>query len=138
MIKSCVKILLLSTVMMSPWANAQNEKTEQDAYSQCVDQTIEELKLGNINNAVVEVCSNQTKMMYEKQIVMLLDRIKQKSEEYQEPERYTDILKSQRLWKAYVDQECTLAGRYIGSPMYGFCPMQEYANRVEQLKFYVD
>lgn len=138
MIKSCVKILLLSTVMMSPWVNAQNEKTEQDAYSQCLDQTIEELKLGNINNAVVEVCSNQTKMMYEKQIVMLLDRIKQKSEEYQEPERYTDILKSQRLWKAYVDQECTLAGRYIGSPMYGFCPMQEYANRVEQLKSYVD
>lgn len=138
MIKSCVKILLLSTVVMSPWANAQNENTEQDAYSQCVDETIEELKLGNINNAVVEVCSNQTKMMYEKQIVMLLDRIKQKSEEYQEPERYTDILKSQRLWKAYVDQEYTLAGRYIGSPMYDFCPMQEYANRVEQLKSYVD
>lgn len=138
MIKSCVKILLLSTVMMSFWANAENKNTEQDAYSQCVDQTIEELKLGNINNAVVEVCSNQTKMIYEKQIVKLLDRIKQKSEEYQEPERYTDILKSQRLWKAYVDQECTLAGRYIGSPMYGFCPMQEYANRVEQLKAYVD
>ncbi|MCJ1569027.1 DUF1311 domain-containing protein, partial [Acinetobacter baumannii] len=48
------------------------------------------------------------------------------------------ILKSQRLWKAYVDQECNNAGSYIGSPMYSYCPMQEYAARVKQLEEYVN
>ncbi|MUS31404.1 lysozyme inhibitor LprI family protein, partial [Acinetobacter baumannii] len=48
------------------------------------------------------------------------------------------VLKSQRLWKAYVDQECNNAGSYIGSPMYSYCPMQEYAARVKQLEEYVN
>ncbi|MCY3121630.1 hypothetical protein ECE18_11015, partial [Acinetobacter baumannii] len=42
--------------------------------------------------------------------VALIDQIRTQSEEYKQPERYQDILKSQRLWKAYVDQECNNAG----------------------------
>ena len=36
-------------------------------------------------------------------------------------------MKSQQLWKNFVDQECHNAGAYIGSPMYEFYPMQKYA-----------
>lgn len=92
--------------------------------------------MGNINNAVVEICSHQGKVFYEKEIVKVLDQIKKQSQKDNQQERYTDLMKSQRLWKAYVDQECQNAGRYIGSPMYEFCPMQEYGKRLAQLTEY--
>ena len=116
-------------------ANAQEKP---DLYSQCVDKTIAELKLGNINNAVVGICSSKTKAMYAKHIVKTLDQIKRQSQEDQQPKRYDDIMKSQQLWKIFVDQECDNAGAYIGSPMYEFCPMQKYEERLEQLKEYLN
>ena len=56
--------------------------------------------------------------------MQVLDQIKKQSQEYKQPEHYQDIMKSQQLWKNFVDQECRNAGAYIGSPMYEFCPMQ--------------
>ena len=67
-----------------------------------------------------------------------LQWIKKQSQEYKQLERYQDIMKSQQLWKNFVDQECRNAGAYIGSPMYEFCPMQKYAERLEQLKEYLN
>ncbi|MBI1449867.1 lysozyme inhibitor LprI family protein [Acinetobacter sp. AC1-2] len=138
MLKFCCKLIVLSSLFCSPWLYAQTDTDEQDEYNQCVDQTIKEMKLESINNMVVHSCSEQAKKTYEEKIVALIDQIRTQSEEYQQPERYQDILKSQRLWKAYVDQECSNAGSYIGSPMYSYCPMQEYAARVKQLEEYVN
>lgn len=114
------------------------ETDAPDVYSQCVDQTIKEMKLDSINNMVVDACSNQAKSVYEKQIVKLLDQIRKQSQEYEQSERFNDIMKSQRLWKVYVDQECSNAGNYIGSPMYSYCPMLEYGKRVDQLNEYLN
>lgn len=136
MIKACLKIMVFSTAIFCTFSYADEQNALPDVYSQCVDQMIEENQLGGINNAVVDSCSNLAKSTYEKQIVKLLDRIKKYSEIDQQPERYKAIMKSQQLWKIYVDQECSNAGEYIGSPMYSFCPMQEYAKRVEQLTEY--
>ncbi|USE82924.1 lysozyme inhibitor LprI family protein [Acinetobacter tibetensis] len=116
---------------------AQQPTTESDPYSECAEQTIQEQQLAGINNSVVQICADQAKQGYEKQIVALLDQIRVQSAEWYQPERYQAILKSQRLWKAYVDQECENAGQYIGSPMYAYCPMQQYAERVAQLQQYI-
>lgn len=89
----------------SHWLYAQIDADEQDEYNQCVEQTIKEMQLESINNMVVHSCSEQAKKTYEEKIVALIDQIRTQSEEYKQPERYQDILKSQRLWKAYVDQE---------------------------------
>lgn len=113
---------------------AKTQDKAIDPYSQCVDDIIQQLKLGNINNAVVEICSTRTKTLYAKQIVQVLDQIKKQSQEYKQLDRYQDIMKSQQLWKKFVDQECRNASAYIGSPMYEFCPMQKYAERLEQLE----
>ncbi|MFW1664468.1 lysozyme inhibitor LprI family protein [Acinetobacter ursingii] len=126
-------LLSLSLIFLVETANAQNS-VEPDLYSQCVDETIQEQHLPSINNAVVDVCSGHARGLYEKQIVQLLDQIKTTGN----PERYNKIMKSQQLWKQYVDQECQNAGDYIGSPMYGFCPMLEYQHRVEQLQEYIN
>ncbi|WP_424895325.1 lysozyme inhibitor LprI family protein [Acinetobacter johnsonii] len=118
-------------------AQAQQQEVEPDIYNQCVEQTVQALQLASINNSVVEICSERAKHLDEKKIVSLLDQIRVQSQQDSQPERYQAILKSQRLWKAYVEQECDNAGQYIGSPMYAFCPMQQYAERVVQLQQYV-
>lgn len=130
--------IFIAFLMMfySSFSYAENLSTSVDAYSECVDQTIEELSLESINNAVVEICSNKVRAMHERNIVKRLDSIKKQSEIDHQPERYKDIMKSQQLWKNYVDQECSNAGSYIGSPMYAFCPMIEYGKRAEQLAEY--
>ena len=128
-------LVLLAT--FSGAVHAQQQEAEPDIYNQCVEQTIQEQQLAGINNSVVQICADQTKQCYEKQIVALLDQIRAQSAEWKQPERYQAILKSQRLWKAYVDQECDNAGQYIGSPMYAYCPMQHYAERVAQLQQYI-
>lgn len=128
-------LLLLGSIGL---ACAQQPTTESDPYNDCVEQTIQEQQLAGINNSVVQICADQAKQGYEKQIVALLDQIRVQSAEWQQPERYQAILKSQRLWKAYVDQECDNAGQYIGSPMYAYCPMEQYADRVLQLQHYVN
>lgn len=136
-------ILVLKTaglimVCLSTLVFAKTQDKAIDPYSQCVDDIIQQLKLGNINNAVVEICSTRTKTLYAKQIVQVLDQIKKQSQEYKQLDRYQDIMKSQQLWKNFVDQECRNAGAYIGSPMYEFCPMQKYAERLEQLEEYLN
>lgn len=129
-----LKTAVLIMVCLSTLVFAKTQDKAIDPYSQCVDDIIQQLKLGNINNAVVEICSTRTKTLYAKQIVQVLDQIKKQSQEYKQLDRYQDIMKSQQLWKNFVDQECRNAGAYIGSPMYEFCPMQKYAERLEQLE----
>lgn len=138
MTKLNFKLFLLAMSFLSMHAFAETENKSTDAYSVCVDETIQELGLGNINNAVVDICSHRTKTLYAKQIVQVLDQIKKQSQEYQQPERYSDIMKSQQLWKSFVEQECRNAGAYIGSPMYEYCPMQKYGERLEQLQEYLN
>ena len=127
--------LCITSLSSIQYGHAQDQ-SEADLYSQCVGQVIVENKLPSINNAVVEACSTQATQNYQKQIVKLLDKIKAQSQENKQPERYQKIMKSQQLWKAYVDQECQNAGEFIGSPMYGFCPMTEYKSRVASLGEY--
>ena len=128
-------LVLLAT--FSGTVQAQQQEAEPDIYNQCVEQTIQALQLVSINNGVVEICSERAKHLDEKKIVSLLDQIRVQSQQDSQPERYQAILKSQRLWKAYVEQECDNAGQYVGSPMYAFCPMQQCAERVVQLQQYV-
>ncbi|SPL70267.1 lysozyme inhibitor LprI family protein [Acinetobacter stercoris] len=132
--KPYLKSILISSALIATNLYAETP----DIYDRCVNQTIQEMNLAGINNMVVDACSNQAKSVYEKQIVKLLDKIRKQSQQYKQPERYEAIMKSQRLWKAYIDQECNNAGNYIGSPMYSFCPMQEYKNRVDQLNEYAN
>ena len=133
-----LKTAVLIMVCLSTLVFAKTQDKAIDPYSQCVDDIIQQLKLGNINNAVVEICSTRTKTLYAKQIVQVLDQIKKQSQEYKQLDRYQDIMKSQQLWKNFVDQECRNAGAYIGSPMYEFCPMQKYVERLEQLEEYLN
>ena len=56
-------------------AQAASTNTRSDPYSQCVDDTIAELKLAGMNNGVVGACSNQAQAIYAKQIVKNADAL---------------------------------------------------------------
>lgn len=55
MVKNNFKVIWLLTAFLSMNSFAASQQQAIDPYSQCVDETIQELKLGNINNAVVEI-----------------------------------------------------------------------------------
>lgn len=95
MTKLVLKTAVLIMACLSTFVFAKTQDKAIDPYSQCVDDTIQQLKLGNINNTVVEICSTRTKTLYAKQIVQVLDQIKKQSQEYKQLERYQDIMKSQ-------------------------------------------
>ena len=138
MTKSFFKLILWLSILVTQVSFAHTTTDKNDLYDKCVEQTLQHLKLESINNTVVQNCSNQAKDDYEKQIVVVLDQIRKESQVDSQPDRYLNILKSQRLWKSYVDKECDNAGAFIGSPMYSYCPMQEYRKRVDQLREYSD
>ncbi|MEA5599286.1 lysozyme inhibitor LprI family protein [Rivularia sp. UHCC 0363] len=41
---------------------------------------------------------------------------------------------SQKAWLTYRDTHCKLAGSYVGSQMYSYCPMQLNILRVTELR----
>ena len=71
-----LKTAVLIMACLSTLVFAKTQDKAIDPYSQCVDDIIQQLKLDNINNAVVEICSTRTKTLYAKQIVQVLDQIK--------------------------------------------------------------
>ena len=85
-------LVLLAT--FSGAVHAQEQEAEPDIYNQCVEQTIQALRLISINNSVVEICSERAKHLDEKKIVSLLDQIRVQSQQDSQPERYQAILKS--------------------------------------------
>lgn len=49
--------ILISLATFSGAVHAQEQEAEPDIYNQCVEQTIQALRLISINNSVVEICS---------------------------------------------------------------------------------
>jgi uncharacterized protein YecT (DUF1311 family) len=45
-----------------------------------------------------------------------------------------ELEQAQRSWLSYRNSHCKLAGKYVGSPMYAYCPMQLTIQRVKQLR----
>ena len=43
------------------------------------------------------------------------------------------LLEAQELWAAYVQRQCELQGKYVGSPMVSYCPMLKWIERNEEL-----
>ena len=105
---------------------------EKDYYNLCVAEH------PAINNSVVMMCAEEAMDEYKKQIEQSLKKIKAQAEQQKQPQRYNDILKAHKAWQNYVALECKNAGDYIGSPMYGFCPMKAYQARALALKEYIN
>ncbi len=125
-----LQILLAGFILLIfPIATAaSNSKTDYQAmYNKCLKDA------GRTNNASVTSCSNKTSeaaklemdSLYKKIYAMLSGREKADAQQFQA---------SQKAWVNYRDTHCKLAGKYVGSPMYAYCPMQLNIARVNELR----
>jgi uncharacterized protein YecT (DUF1311 family) len=102
--------------------------SEYDAmYSACIQ------KAGPINNGVVESCSGQVSEKAQAEIARHYESIYARIKAA-EPADATKFATSQKMWVGYRDLQCDLAGTYIGSPMFGYCPMKLNAARALELR----
>ncbi|MCU0552147.1 MAG: DUF1311 domain-containing protein [Leptolyngbya sp. Prado105] len=88
---------------------------------------------GQTNNTSVMQCSEQTSEILEREI----DRLYQKVYDRIAAQQMKDAQQfefSHKSWMAYRNSQCKLAGAYVGSPMYSYCPMQMNTSRVVELR----
>ena len=92
-------------------------------YSSCADAN------GPLNNSVVYLCADK-----------VIEIAQRDAEEKISSLRRTNLkqdievlLEAQELWAAYVQRQCELQGKYVGSPMVSYCPMLKWIARNEEL-----
>ncbi|RZA07227.1 MAG: DUF1311 domain-containing protein [Moraxellaceae bacterium] len=112
-------------------AQAAESKTETKTLDKIYDQCVK--KSGSMNNTVVSVCSDQASSAAKKQINLyykqLYNRLLKDA-----PQDAKKLQEAQQAWIAYRDKHCALAGSYVGSPMYDYCPMQLNIARAAELQ----
>lgn len=96
-------------------------------YNDCLDRT------GPINNGVVDACSSGTSQRVKLEMNMLYTRIHDRLSN-EAPADAERLEQAQKSWLVYRNTHCDLAGAYVGSPMYAFCPMQLNIARVAELR----
>ena len=113
--------------LVSIEANAKTPSEYDTLYNKCVDSS------GPINNGVVDACSgevsekakNEINRHYKAFYARLLKENVDDAKKFEV---------SQKAWLLYRNNHCDLTGAYIGSPMYGFCPMNLNSARALELR----
>ncbi|GAA6617677.1 lysozyme inhibitor LprI family protein [Scytonema sp. NUACC26] len=119
-----VAVLLFSAVAQ---AAPVNKVDYRQMYSTCLKAA------GVTNNSSVEQCSRQTFKATDLEMNRLYDKIYRQIVSRQAEDAKKFEL-SQKFWLSYRDTHCKLAGAYVGSPMYSYCPMQLNISRVAELR----
>lgn len=96
-------------------------------YDRCVK------KAGTINNGVVEACSGEASAAAKKQIGLYYNKVYNRLLKTA-PDDAKKLEEAQQAWISYRDKHCNLAGSYVGSPMYSYCPMQLNISRAFELQ----
>ena len=122
------KILVLAVVAFTSLSASAESPPDYDAlYDSCLEQA------GAINNSVVAMCSSDVSRQASTEITLRYQSIYA----YLLRENEEDASKfsaSQKAWRKYRNSHCELAGTYVGSPMYDFCPMNLNTARALELR----
>ncbi|MBW8726372.1 MAG: DUF1311 domain-containing protein [Inquilinus limosus] len=106
-------------------AAAEGPKDYDKIYSDCVAEA------GGANNGTVSACAEGVADQTKPEMNRLYQAITAKMNN---PADAAKLEKAQKAWLVYRDNHCELAGSYVGSPMYYFCPMTLNIERVKQLR----
>ena len=122
----CLILVLLLRASLDA-AAAATPLDHQQVYSDCL------AKAGGINNGTVEACSSAASDGAKAEMTHLYRALYSKllAENADDAAR---LERAQKSWLVYRDLHCELAGSYVGSPMYSFCPMQLNISRVIELR----
>jgi uncharacterized protein YecT (DUF1311 family) len=120
-----IALALAAVARISGAAAAEGPKDYDKIYSDCVAEA------GGANNGTVGACAegvaDQTKPEMNRLYQAILGKMNS-------PADAAKLEKAQKAWIVYRDNHCELAGSYVGSPMYAFCPMTLNIERVKQLR----
>ncbi len=97
-----------------------------DIYGNCIAES------GTINNTIVNACSSLASSEYKKSMTADYNRIYHALKKTN-PKDAKKLEQSQIAWLEYRNKYCELTGKYIGSPMYEYCPMQLNHQRAIEL-----
>lgn len=126
-------ICSIALLMSALNATAGSVKNWDVEYDQCVDKTIKANHLPGINNGVVEACASSVSESAKKEINRLYKKFyDQLIAESADDARAFET--AQKSWLSYRNLHCELAGQYVGSPMYAYCPMALNIERVKELQ----
>jgi uncharacterized protein YecT (DUF1311 family) len=116
-------------VLFPLWSGlAQAAPTDYRAmYSKCLSQA------GGTNNGSVAQCARQTSESLDPEMRRLYNKIYSQIAARQ-PKDAQQFELAQKAWLSYRDTHCKLAGAYVGSPMYAYCPMQLSITRIVELR----
>lgn len=121
--------LFLSLLLLFVYSivNAAENEDYQAMYSRCLKAA------GPINNNTVLGCSEEISTAVKKEINSLYNELYATltSTSVEDAAKFEQ---SQKAWVSYRNKHCELATSYVGSPMYGFCPMSLNIARVKELR----
>lgn len=92
-------------------------------YSSCADAN------GPLNNSVVYLCADKVIEIAQRDAEAKISSLRRTNLK----QDIEVLLEAQDLWAAYVQRQCELQGKYVGSPMISYCPMLKWIERNEEL-----
>lgn len=128
-VRQFMQKLFLSLLLLFAYSavNAAEKEDYQAMYSRCLDAA------GTINNNTVLGCSEKTSTAVKQEMNVLYRELYAKLASTS-VEDAAKLEQSQKVWVSYRNKHCELATSYVGSPMYGVCPMGLNISRVEELR----
>ena len=108
--------LLCALPLLLPAAGAAPAVDYNTLYDRCLTEA------GAVNNTSVLSCSESVSAQVKREINTLYARLHAKLAQ-EAPEDADKLEQTQKAWLQYRNGHCALATSYVGSPMYGHCPM---------------
>ena len=126
-LQNIYKYLFLISLLQVFSTNILAEDKYGILYSKCINEN------GYINNTSVHVCSKTVSYAINKEINKLYDLlyIKMSKVSIEDTKKFEN---SQKNWLQYKKTHCELAGSYVGTPMYSYCPMLFNKSRLKELQ----
>lgn len=122
---------LAATFLVLAFPILANAAAKESDLSKMYDTCLKEA--GPINNSVVYGCSEQVSAAAKEEVNSLYAKL-HKTVSQRNPSDAEKLERSQKAWMTYRNGQCELAASYMGSPMYGYCPMQMNIQRIDELK----
>lgn len=120
---------LISTILCCITSSLCLADTDYDQiYSDCLSD------FGTINNGIVLECSSQVIQIAENDLQNKINRL-QNTKLSIDFERF---IEGQDHWQKYKNIQCGIQAIYVGSPMYGYCPMMMLIERNSELDLLLD
>ncbi|NBT43173.1 MAG: DUF1311 domain-containing protein, partial [Alphaproteobacteria bacterium] len=117
-------ILLASSMMLGGFSTLKAEPEKyMGQYISCVDAN------GPLNNSVVYLCADKVIEIAQRDVEEKISTLRRTNLK----EDIEDLLEAQKLWAAYIQMQCELQAKYVGSPMISYCPMLKWIERNKEL-----